>query len=135
MLKTKLQSLYTQDEIVDILRGEGYTDVSKRTLSFWRKQGLLPDLTLCEFDNSWCYREDVIPKIEALLKQSTHKDSPTEIVAILELEGHIFTVNQITITRNSGELKLVYHTTDGLLIKSLGEGELPDAFTAEGNHS
>ncbi len=131
--------LYTQDEVIEILRDKGYTDVTKRTLGFWRQRGDLPLLELYDADYTegrvWCYRAPIITQIETLLKQSTRKNSPTEVVAILELEGHIFTVEKITITRNSGELKLVYHTTDGLLIKSLGEGELPDAFTAEGNHS
>lgn len=119
---------YTQENIIDILQGEGYSDITVRTLRYWRSVGKL--LPLHYIDGVYYYTVKDIDKIRLLAKTSSRKSSDDKSIMNFEIEGRNFQVTRVYIFLVNGRIKAYLYTHDGgLLVKELTEEELVNAFT------
>ena len=101
-----------QEHIIKCLRLEGY-DVSIRTLRYWRMVGSLPQLY--KMENQMCYPENVIQTIRDLCQYSGRYIG--EILFNKILDGEVFYVFEVTVTKPDEKYLIEYKTDKGLLIE------------------
>ena len=118
MLKQKER--LTQEEVVDILRKEGYS-LSTRTLTHWRSEGLLSPLE--REGNSFLCVPGTLNAVRALC--SINKRSEPNIVYSCELEGREFEIEKVEIRRIGLDLKKILYVRDGgFLFEDMTEEQL-----------
>jgi len=103
--------MYSQSEILRILRKEGY-DVSLRTLRYWRSQGLLGQLENRKYGIWIC--EDI--------KELCHRFGRLVGDRIFEyiIEGHKFSVYKYIVEKPkeyTGNFRLTFYTDKGIIIE------------------
>ena len=108
-----MAGLLTQTEILEDLNKRGYV-VSRRTLRYWRSEGLLP---LLFRDNERCgYPIGVIQDIEKLCNKKGRIEPE-----ILFIHLDQFPVYHLDILRQHGKVKYIYHTKDSVIVEDRGE--------------
>jgi arginine repressor len=112
MALTNNQEFYTQDEIVDILRNEGFL-ISIRTLRYWRSIEKIPLLNISTGVNAK-YHFSAINIIREACINSDRRIG--EEIFSRNLEGVIYKVFQIVITKPD-KYQVQYNTNKGLLIE------------------
>ena len=116
----KIGRLYSQAEVVFLLRGEGF-DLTERTLRFWREEGSIPELE--REGLSYFYSSNDVDVIRLFAIQ--RKRAPEESLLIHEVEGRLFNVTSIEIIRVNGEVRMLMHLRrEGVLVKDIGEEEV-----------
>lgn len=109
----ELKKFYpNQNFIIESLRSEGY-DVSIRTLRYWRSVQLLPPLL--KLDKQVCYDENILDNIRELCNKSGRYLG--ERICTKILEGDVFYVFGISISKPDKKYLVAYKTNKGLIIE------------------
>ena len=112
----------TQDEIIDELEREGYS-LSRRTLGYWRGEGLLPPLE--REGQQYYWKGEILEKVRTLCS----KRERSEILYSFTLEGTNFEVEKLEIKRIHGSLKVISHLSDGTFMVKTTREESVNAIT------
>jgi|TARA_Y100000310_G_C20650354_1_gene799081 hypothetical protein len=119
--RRRTDTYVTQSEVVSLLKEEGFTDVTERTLSYWRSEGLLPQLVRDGTQYLW-RRDEIIDRVRTLCQSSQYKESPTRILFQYSIEGDVHNIARVDIRILGGEVKAVLYTTQGgTIVKTLKE--------------
>ena len=114
--------MITQDEALDKLSDEGY-ELSKRTLGYWRGEGLLPPLE--REGQQYYWKEDVLDSVRTLCSNRIGRESLTT----LYIEGNSFEVDYIEIKRIHSKPKIVIYLSNGSFMVKAAREETINAVT------
>ena len=116
-----METLHTQEEIVDLLRREGFR-VSTRTLTHWRTQGLLPPLW--REGNKFLCEPGTLDTARTLCSINNRSQRPN-VVYSKSLEGKEFIVEKVEVRRIGLDLKkILYVRGGGFLFEDMTEEQL-----------
>ena len=114
--------MITQEEVLVRMETEGFTP-SKRTLGYWRGEGLLPPLE--REGQQYYWKEEVLDRVRTLCGRKERR----EILTILELEGKEFEIERIELRRISGNPKAIIYLSDGTFMVTRAREEAVYAVT------
>lgn len=122
LLKEGWKHEYRQDQIVDILRREGFSSLNVRTLRYWRQIGKLPPLS-----SNHLYPGSILGVVRTLCLAS--KRLKPQVILTHTVEDVSFQITRIEVLRANDVIYLLLYEKDGgFLVRQLEERDL-DAFT------
>ena len=112
----------TQDEVINELEREGFS-LSRRTLGYWRGEGLLPPLE--REGQQYYWQGDILDQVRTLCS----KREKSEILYSFTMEGERFEVERVEIKRVHGSLKVISYLSNGSFMVTTTREESVNAIT------
>tara|TARA_R100000306_G_scaffold62314_2_gene68548 strand:- start:165 stop:512 length:348 start_codon:yes stop_codon:yes gene_type:complete len=113
--------MITQEEVLDKLAIEGLSS-SKRTLGYWRGEGLLPPLE--REGQQYYWKEEVLDQVRTLCSKKER-----EVLITFELEGREFEIERVELKRINGSPKRIIYLSDGTFMVTRAREEAVYAVT------